>query len=201
MIISVTDLDQLRYYRMNETMELDEVISRLSKKSEPTPAMLAGTAFHEILENLKEGDDLLLTTQNGLTFRFEGDMELSLPKIRELKGEKQYLVNGVEVTLVGKVDAIDGAVYDHKLSKTIDAEKYTDALQWRCYLDIFNAKKFVYNVFQGYPEAKTGDIVVRDFMPFTFYAYPEMRKDIEIAIADFIDFAKQYLPDKLLTNR
>ena len=193
--VSVTDLEQYRYYCDSEDMELETLLSRLRRSEEKSPEMLRGIAFHEVLENLGPCE-IDVIEHGGFRFRFDMEGELSLPKIRELKAEKEYQVNGETVVLVGKVDAMKGfEVHDHKLTKTIDAENYTDSLQWRCYLDMFGAKKFIYNVFQGY-EDRTGDIVIKDFQTFPFFDYPEMKRDISTALNGFIKFAKTHLPER-----
>lgn len=197
MRVSVTDLDQFQYFK-NSDMELEELLSRLRKQEEKSPEMLRGIAFHEVLEKL-DACDIDIIEHNGFRFRFETDAELSLPRIRELKAEKEYEIGGVNVVLVGKVDALQAlTVHDHKMTKQIDAENYTDSLQWRCYLDMFGARKFIYNVFQGYEEANTGDIVVKDFQQFTFYDYPSMKADISTALNGFVDFAKTHLPERFI---
>lgn len=194
--VSVTDIDQYRYYRDSEDMELGTLLSRLRKEEEKSPEMLRGIAFHEALEKLGPCE-LDVIEHGGFRFRLEVDVELSLPEIRELKAEKEYQVNGELVVLVGKVDAISGfTIYDHKLTKIIDAENYTDSLQWRCYLDMFGGRKFIYNVFQGYEEARTGDVVIKDFQPFAFFEYPDMKSDINTALNGFVEFAKTHLPER-----
>lgn len=194
MRISVTELDQLAYFR-NSDMELSELLARLRRETPPTEAMAAGTAFHTILENAGECE-LDEVTQDGFTFRFELEAELSLPRIRELKLEKPYFIDGIEVTLVGKVDALNGkTVYDHKTTSRFDAEKYMDAIQWRAYLDMFGADRFIYNVFEV--ADKQGVRVVRDFHPLTFYRYPSLPQDVFEALSDFVGFARQHLPERL----
>ena len=196
--VSVTDIDQYRYYRDSEDMELGTLLSRLRKEEEKSQAMLQGIAFHEVLEKL-EPCELDFIGHGGFRFRFDLDGEISIPKIRELKAEKEYQVNGETVVLVGKVDAISGfTVRDYKLTKIIDAENYTDSLQWRCYLDMFGGKKFIYDVFQGYEEARTGDIVIKDFQSFPFFDYPDMKSDINTALNGFVEFAKTHLPERFI---
>lgn len=192
--VSVTDLDQLRYFRSSD-MELAELLARLRKEAPPSEAMLAGTAFHTILENAGLGE-LTEVAQDGFTFRFDLDAEIALPRIRELKLEKVYMIDGVTVTLVGKVDALEGlTVYDHKTTSRFDAETYADAIQWRAYLDMFGANRFVYNVFET---TQKDDVrIVKDFHPLTFYRYPMLSADVLAALTDFVGFAREFLPERM----
>jgi hypothetical protein len=193
MRISVSDLDQLRYYKDSE-MELSDLLARLRRETPPTREMQAGTALHKFLDLSENGGDIEQIDVDGFRFRFELDGEIALPQIRELKALKEYDINGQAVTLVGKVDALNGlTVYDHKLSASFDAERYTDALQWRAYLVIFGAKQFTYNVFVGGEEAKTGEWKIREFHQVSFYTYPGIERDILKAVTEYVQFANQHL--------
>lgn len=193
--VSATDLDQLRYFRSSD-MELSDLLARLRRETEPTEAMAAGIAFHTILENADVGE-LTEVTQDGYTFRFDLDAEIALPRIRELKLEKVYRVDGIDVTLVGKVDALSGlTVYDHKTTSRFDAENYADAIQWRAYLDMFGARKFIYNVFEV--AEKDGIRIVRDFHELPLYHYPALHSDVMESLSDFVGFAREHLSERLM---
>lgn len=195
MRVSVSDIDQLRYYRQTEDMPLEDLLARLRREIPPTRQMLAGTAFHDLLEH--SGDvELTHCERNGFRFSFDMERELVLPEVREIKAEKIYRMHGIDVTLVGKVDAIDGVtVYDHKLTSRYDAERYANSFQWRCYLDIFKCSRFVYNVFVAKDEGQF--FRVRDFETLPLYAYPGMADDVRSELAAFVEFAMTHLPEKL----
>jgi hypothetical protein len=149
MRISATDLDAWRYYRDTESASLDALLAQLRHENEPTEAMLAGRAFHRALETCAAGDHTQLQA-DGYTFDLQLDEELALPAIREVKATRDYRIDGELVTLVGKVDAIDGLrIEDHKLTTHWDAERFLDSYQWRVYLTIFAAAHFRWNVFEG----------------------------------------------------
>lgn len=193
--VSVTELDSLAYW-MASDFTLDELLARLRRDGPVTDAMLRGRAFHTVLENAGEGE-LSTVEQDGYTFRFDVEGEFALPRIREVKGEKVYRIGDVEVTLVGIVDALCGlTIHDHKLTKQFDPENYTDAIQWRAYLDMFGAKCFQYNVFEG-AEDRTGAVAIRHFHPMTFYTYPELTDDVTKALEGFVDVIRNYLPERL----
>jgi len=195
--ISVSDVDQYRYYRASEDMELDALLRRLRREEPPTPAMAMGTALHSILEDAKDGDELSIVERDGFVFHFAFDSTVELPPIRECKGEMHLTVDGIPVTLVGKVDCLDGQrIWDHKLSGTFDAEKYADSMQWRMYLMMFRAWRFTYNVFVHY-EQPDGTILVKDLHSFDFYRYPGMEDDIMRELREYVAFVREHLPEKV----
>ena len=194
--VSVTDLDQLRWYRNSEDMELGTLLRRLRREEPPSEAMAAGKAFHSILEHAGECE-LSSVEQDGFVFQFDMDGEIDLSPIRELKAERVYTVGGMDVELVGVVDGITGTmVEDHKLTARFNVETYTDSLQWRCYLDMFDAASFRYNIFEARQD-RDGIYVVYGYHFMTFYRYPGLRDDVERAVADFAQFAAEYLPERL----
>lgn len=195
MRVSVTDLESYRYYLASEDMTLDDILRRLRREEPPSPNMLAGTAFHKLLEDapvtlLESGIET--AEVDDFRFRFDLDAELALPDIREIKAAEEYDVNGLPVTLVGKVDALSGIrVDDHKLTGRFDAEKYTDSVQWRAYLMLFKAHRFTYNVFTGAPD-KDGVWVIRAFDQLDLYRYGDMEKEVMALLADYVAFAAKH---------
>lgn len=194
--VSVSDLDQVIWYKRTD-MTLDQLLSRLRREEEPSEAMLAGTALHKFLENFEVGvvDEF---EQDGCRFRMamDEDIELALPAIRELKGEKEYDIDGVIVTLVGKVDGMDWRVFDHKLTKRFDAETYSQSMQWRGYLSIFGADAFTYNVFEGY-KARDGVWTIKNFHTLNLFRYPGMGADLLVALTGFVRLVRDHMPERL----
>ena len=117
--ISVTELDSYRHWENDEPwMSTEALVAQLSGRGEPTDKMLAGTAFHEQLENLQDHECLDDFERNGLLFKVNLTGELFLPRVQEIKTEKAYEFGGTKVTLVGKADAVYGKhVFDHKLTE------------------------------------------------------------------------------------
>ena len=79
------------------------------------------------------------------------EIELFTPDIVEWRHKRTYEIDGREVILSGKCDAIAGArLIDYKTTwRSIDLPKYHDALQWRCYLALHpQCISFRYEVFQ-----------------------------------------------------
>lgn len=196
MRVSVSDVDAYRYYLESEDMTLDALLSRLRRETPPTENMRAGTALHKLLEDATPSE-IDLWEMDGFTFRFDVDTEIALPAVRELKATGSYVIEDVLVTLVGKVDAIHGKrIYDHKLTSRFDAEKYTNAFQWRAYLVLLDGDKFTYNVFTGAPNVE-GVWVIRGFDPLNLYRYPNIEADVHTQLTDYVRFVKHYMPEKL----
>lgn len=196
MRLSVTNLDAYRRYCRDEDVTLESLLAQLRRETPPTPAMMAGRAFHAALENLRDDADVI--DQDDHRFRFQIDSALYLPPIRELKGEVVLPTSVGDVTLVGIVDGLHGTeVYDHKLSASFDAERYANSYQWRCYLTMFGGEKFTYNVFVGKVD-DSGDWVIYDLHRLPFYAYPAMRGDVLKAVDEFAQFWRSHMEQPAL---
>jgi hypothetical protein len=196
--ISVTDLDSYLYWKSSEDMEFESLLKRLRGEEPPTQPMMAGRAFHTVFENADVGD-LDRVTQDGFEFVFALDHDIALPPIRELKGEVVLDTPSGPVTLVGKVDSLDGiTVHDYKLTERFDAERYADSYQWRAYLSMFWAKRFVYDVFQGRYDGNR--ITVYAYERLSFSAYPSMRRDVEMAVAGLAEIIAKHVPQKIMSE-
>ena len=192
--VSATDIDQLRYFRGEDEMELAELIARLKHLMPSSEAMEAGTALHLALENAIPGDFDRLQA-DGFTFTFETDAEIALPVIREMKATREYLIDDVQVTLVGKVDAIHGRrIDDHKFTAKFDPDRYLDSYQWRIYLEVFGADTFRWNIFEA-REDSNKSYVIRNMHPLTMHRYPGMGADVERELGEFVRFARHHLPE------
>jgi len=196
--IHVTDLDQLIWYRRIEAMTTEELVSRLRREAPPNRAMAMGTAWHSVLENPPE-DELVAVERDGFHFLIECDAEITLPQVREIRAEKTYVVDGVDVTLTGGCDGITGnVVTDHKLTARPDPEKYSDSYQWRAYLDIYEANTFEYILYHALDrgEDNGNQVIIRDVAPFRMYRYPGMQDDLIAGIREFVEFARVHLPER-----
>lgn len=189
----VTDLDQLMWYRRIEDMTLDEICSRLRHESTPNRAMEMGTAWHSVLEN-PPSDEIEVVKQDGFVFMVETDAEIELPQVREIRTEKTYAVDGVLLTLSGRVDGITGnKITDHKLTARPDPEGYQNSYQWKAYLDMFEADQFEYILYHG--TERDSVVTIRDISPFRMYRYPGMADDLLAGIRDYVGFVRRWLPE------
>lgn len=196
--VSASDIDAFRYFMADDEGELADLLAQLRKETPPTESMKAGTALHAALETSEPGEHGELSA-NGYTFVFAVDGEIDLPAIREVKATRELVVEGCLVTLVGKVDAIHGRrVDDHKFTGKYDAERFMASMQWRIYLDVFDADEFRWNVFEGRQD--TTDpfrYIITAIHQLSIHRYPGMRADVERVLRRFIEFARQHLPERV----
>lgn len=196
--VSATTLEAYRRWLENEDAGIDDMLAYLEKKIEPTPAMRAGSAFHKILE-YAGNSELKQPEMDGFIFDFsELESEISLPKIREFKFEQLAEIDGVQVTFVGVVDAMDSTtVYDHKLTGLAKAEHYENSMQWRCYLAWLGLPKFTYNLFEKayQPVGEPQHIIkIKEMVQVSFCRYDGMENEIRELAEHFISFLKQHAP-------
>lgn len=175
--------------------------------SEPTEPMERGTAFHKALETAAEGEYSTVQA-NGYTFAFTCEAEISLPKTREIRKYKDY--GGIIIT--GQCDGVEGrAIIDHKTTQQFDAEKYHSKFQWRFYLDLFEADRFDWHIWEmAEIKQKSSSVPARDISDFDYadpiqpitipyevyahhlltqYRYPAMEEDCRRLAVEFRDFA------------
>lgn len=187
MLARVSNIEAFRRWRLNEDQPLEDLI-RFLTVDDPSPAMLAGTAFHKAMEDVQPGEHDTLYA-NGYTFHMP-DGELFLGPIRELRAFKAY----GPLTVSGCVDHLFGRrIDDHKTTSRFDAERYLDGFQWRFYLDLFDADVFRWNVFE-IREVKPLVYQVADPQVLETYRYPRLHDDCARLASDFYAFAAEHLP-------
>lgn len=195
--LRVTDLESYRYWKADEDSTVEALIRRLLHADPPTPQMRAGTALAKLLEHASDRS-FDVEEQDGWEFRFDLDAELSWPPAREVEGELPFWTPSGPVLLIGHCDAVGGEVRDAKLTERIDAEKYFDSWQWRSYLLMFGAQRFVYDLFLARYEKRgeelTGRVTITEHHAVPFYAYPEMRADVERAVCELAEVVTRLLP-------
>jgi hypothetical protein len=126
-----------------------------------------------------------------LVFTF--DAEISLPETREMRLGKDY--GGIIVS--GQCDGVCGnLIIDHKTTERFDAEKYLDGWQWRFYLDIFTADKFVWNVWEM-KEIDPKVYEVHGLHQLAQYRYPEIERDCRNLALEFKGFAETWIIPKM----
>jgi hypothetical protein len=190
--LSVTDLESYRWWKDREDSDLSTLLAQLAHTDTPTPAMEAGRAFAKLFETAQHGE-IFSCSVDGWGFTFDLDEEIAIPDVRELKAEQIFNTPHGPVTLVGKVDGFDGTVYDQKLTERFDIEgKYTDSLQWRAYLVMFDAQRFLYDVFVGRRDDARKDVTIYEYHRVPFYAYPSMRADVERAVCELAAIVATY---------
>lgn len=188
MLARVSNIEAFRQWKSDEEASVESLVAFLTVDA-PTPAMRAGTAFHEAMELSEYGHHDVLYAQ-GYTFQLP-DAELVIPRIREVRAYKQY----GELTVTGKLDCLDGnRVDDHKTTGRIDFERYLTGYSWRFYLDIFEADLFRWNVFE-IRELEPMVYEVSDPQLLEISRYPGMHEDCAQLAAEYLEFARVHLPD------
>lgn len=199
MRLSVSDIDQYhKYMDEDSNMSLEELLANLRREGPRPWYMDAGNALHKILEHASVGE-VRVAEEDGYRFRFDTDACLCLPEVRELKGELVIETSVGPVTLVGKVDGFDHtyAVRDYKLTGWFNPDKYFASYQWRCYLLMFNAWQFVYDIFTYKEDKEDHTLVVNDYHRLPLYRYPNLQADVVRAVDGFARFVAEYMPEKL----
>jgi hypothetical protein len=205
MRLSVTHLDSFQYWRGQESLTLDHLLTELRGEVAPTPAMLASRAFHKVLEDVPAGLLDGRVIKDGYVFDFSGlkdgvatfDGVVTLPNCRELKVEREIATPSGPVVLAGKVDALTGlTVSDWKLTERVDMEKYADSWQWRAYLWMLEAERFEYHAFLAKYSAKDPNVVaIAGYEVFPLYTYASIGADVTQVVGDLARTVKGRLPE------
>lgn len=191
----VSEVESFRQWRDDEEADVDAFLRRMRGHDEPSELMLAGTAFHAVLESARPGESQSVSA-NGFTFHIDADIAIALPQVREVRASRTYTNAKRAITVSGQLDAIDGLIVtDHKTTGSFDAERYLAGYQWRYYLDIFEADIFRWNVFE-IREIGERDYLVHGFHRLTQHRYPAMRRDCERLAFELAEFASHHLPER-----
>jgi hypothetical protein len=189
----VSNVEAFRKWEADEEAELEPFVDELLHGFEPSPAMLAGTAFHKALEDAPTGLTVSTLEALGHTFTFRGDFEVRLPVIRELRASKTYMVDGQPIVISGQVDALEGLrIEDHKTTSRFDPDRFMSGYQWRLYLDIFGASQFRWNVFELSELDAPGFYEVRDQHTLEQFRYPAMTADCQALVTRFARFVREH---------
>ena len=191
MLFRVSEVESYRQFRNDPDAELGTLLAWLRNEVPPSQAMLAGTAFHDVLEHADVGE-LSTAESQGFKFIIEVDTRLALAPIRELRQSKQF--GGLTIT--GKLDVLDGLrVEDHKTTGRFDPDRYLTGYQWRYYLSIFGAQVFRWNVFEM-REVEPMTYLVHKFHTLEQCRYPAMESDCEQLVGELEQFARQHMPER-----
>ena len=188
MTFRVSQVDVFRAWENDPEADMGWLLKSLASK-EPTEDMLRGTAFHAALEIMGAGEVDRIDSQ-GFTFLFDGDYEIPLFPVREVRLNKNY--GGIVVS--GAVDGICGHhIMDHKAATWFDAERYFLKYAWRYYLDIFRADRFTWYVWEMQKADEERVYMVRDLHVIEQYRYPELESDCREMALRLKAFAEQHL--------
>lgn len=198
MTFRVSECESYRQFCNDEGAELETLLARMRGQTEPSAAMLAGTAFHAALESAPTGLMVTELEANGYRFTFAGDFTVELPTIREIRASKTWMVDGEPVTISGQLDTIHGKrIEDHKTTGRFDPERYLDGYQWRLYLSIFAAEAFRWNVFEISEQDDPQHWEVFAQHRLEQYRYPGMENDCARLVERLARFAREYMPERV----
>lgn len=194
MRISTTTLESFRLWSDPEQdwMPESELLASIRGEFTPTPPVLLGKAFGEVLE--RPWDFLVAGGFQHGCFRFDAaSMAPALALmdhargVFEAKGTKDY----GRSTVVAKADQIVGAhLYEHKATlNPFNIEKYLDSYQWRYMADIFEPAVITYHIFLL---AEQPDLShsVRGVETFSVYPYAALHDDCAELVRRFEQFAE-----------
>lgn len=200
MRISVTDIDAYLYWRDQPDMTLADLRARLMHTDPPSIQMAIGKALHAAVETAALGAVVLsVDVGDGISLAVERPLALEGWPVRECKLEVPIDVPGFgQVLLVGRVDATDGqTVMDIKTTSRFDPEKLFDAYQWRFYLWMTGAKRFVWDVFEiSDPLVRAPGVYrVTGQHRLEQWAYPGMEDHCLAMLQEFCGVVREALPE------
>ena len=206
-----SDLETFRYWEESTlradraddpALELDEarLLAELRRRFKPTPAILAGQAFHKALEHYGtlRGGSIYRTDPfyvEGKEYAFTFAVPVTLEAPRAVESYFRLDVGRHHVT--GKVDAITArGLVDYKTTpKPLYVEKFFDSWQWRVYLMAHpKAGRMRFELFRLVMEAPELWDNGRTVVPYTVteqagldvWRYPGMDMDVAEAVERFV---------------
>lgn len=204
-IARVTQLEKFRRFRDEVSLFDTEqsVIDTLSGDFKGNEYTWIGTAFHKIVEEgLKAWNNGVVLTDGGKVVMNESQVNValayrnSMPEaFHEIRTRKTYDTRHGEVIVSGCADIIHGnIIHDIKTKYSAPVQQeYIDSCQWRFYLEIFEADRFVFDLFQfknykkelGLDVSSLGMAV---FDPIPCLRYAKMETDNRILLEDFMEW-------------
>jgi hypothetical protein len=205
MRISTTTLESFRLFMQpdNEWMTEASLIDTILGKFVPTPAVLLGKAFGEVLEDPDSYEVPGGFRHNGYDFS-DAMMAPVLALIDrrgvfEAKASKAYGPHDV----VAKADHLFGThLSEFKTTgSTFDFDKYAASCQWRFMADIFEPTRITYRVFE-LDDHGNGVITLKgEPHCFDLYPYANLHHDCEVLLGRFVDYVTAKGLDGYLTQR
>lgn len=186
MQVSVSNLDLFRYWQAEEDLDTNWLLRRLRGEEPQSELMAAGECFHKALETLPDAEHEFTSIESGgREFIFVCDCEMTPPKLKELR------INGAygELNVRGRVDGLDGTtVTDYKTTGQFDPERLLEGYQWRLYLDMLGADKFIWKVFVLSED--NGYYKVTQAHELSQYRYPGLHEDCLRLASQYVEFAR-----------
>lgn len=187
---TVSQLDAFNEWKNDEDADLPALLARLRGGPDVvTEAMLRGRAFAKCLQAAAIGAFDTLSA-DGYTFAFTGNFTIESWPRREESKEKNY----DDLIVPARCDRVLGKIIvDDKTTEHFDAERYLDKYQWRFYLDIWNADKFQWYIWELKKMDEPKTYCVHTLHPLTAYRYARMGEDCHDLAREFKKFASATL--------
>ncbi len=187
--ISPSVLDGFRYY-INYGNSVDEYIESLKNSSEFSLKARVGTCLHSVLEHsVLVGDELSLFFDGYRTnIYIDASCVLENPTITELKAVKSIEVDGYQIDLVGKADAIYGNMgKDYKFTfSSSPTDRFIESVQWKIYMMLFDLELFRYIIFRCKGDEKK--VSVYEVEHYDIYRNQYIESDVYSLSSQFVDF-------------
>lgn len=194
--VTATMLEAFRRYNTNEFMSFDDLLATLRGKVEPNAAMEFGTAVHALLEFRPKWEGAMFMAGH----EFDTDSIIRAHTwtdqdyLTEVTGHKVYEIDGDIVYLRCMADAVFGRkVVDYKITQSSISDTklqgYQDSMQWKAYLEVFDADEFGYSVQQW----KQRDSIwyLEDVQWVTCTRYEGLQYDVANAVKELYHFCKR----------
>jgi hypothetical protein len=204
MRVSATQLECFRLYSQpdQEWMSEQDLIDTIRGTFKPTPAVLLGRAFGQVLElpdayrirgAYKCGDYTFSDATMAPAFAL-----VDRRGVFEAKASKRY--GACEV--VAKADHLYGTDLSEFKTTTrpFGVDKYLASAQWRFYLDLFEARRVTYHVF-CLDDHGNGVVELRETHSFALYPYADLYADCCELVSRFADYVTQRGLDGVLRQR
>lgn len=220
--LRVTTLEKFRRYieELSEYETEESLMETLSGSFTGNEYTRIGTAFHKVVEcgdiSFHHNGFRIILIENIPIIFNQSHIDIALAYKAEINGcfheiraFKTYVISGVEIEISGQTDVLLGRIIRDiktKYSYIKSISDYTDSIQSKLYMDIFEIPQFFFDVFEfvGYNKEKHGYDVsclpVKRHDPIPCMAYEGMQKDIEILLTQFLDYVKFRKIEHLFTE-
>lgn len=198
--VSTTTLESFRRVMATPYGDEAELIAYVRRESIPTWQMQAGTAWDRLLSIYDRSVMRPVWEHDSWSFHYTA---LESAHVTLGPGQQQAKTVSVwdtwlgQVQVVAKVDHIRGLrVQENKATFSPACPKqYEQSLQWRFYLQCWDAQEVRYNLF-SFAEPVAGFCELKDITSFSFFPYDELESECRGWLMDFLKWAraKQMLP-------
>lgn len=209
--VRVTSLEKFRRYMegISEYETEASLMESLTWDFKGNEYTRIGTAFHKIVEcgdisEKRPESVVMIDNLNIVLSQSQIDTALAYKAeisgcFHEVRAYKDYHVKDQIFNISGCTDVLLGRQLRDiktKYSYMKSITDYTDSIQSKLYMDIFEVPEFYFDVFefQCYDKAKHGydvsTLAIKRHDPIHCIAYEGMQKDIQVLLTEFLDYIR-----------